>query len=72
MAHDPIGDLHERLLSDDDLREEFRQSPHEVLERHGVELTDEQSQRLHEADLPSQSPEELRSKLEDEGLRAVF
>jgi hypothetical protein len=72
MAHDPIGDLQERLLSDDDLREEFRQSPHEVLERHGVELSDEQSQRLHQADLASKSHDELKATLQTDGLSAMF
>ncbi len=72
MAADDIRELEGRLLSDHQLREEFRQTPHDVLERHGIELTDEQSQRLHEADLPSKSHDELRSTLETDGLSAMF
>ena len=72
MAADNIRELQDRLLSDDQLREEFRQAPHDVLERHGIELSDEQSHRLHEADLASKSHDELRSTLETDGLSAMF
>ena len=72
MAADNIRELQNRLLADDQLREEFRQTPHDVLQRHGIDLTDEQSQRLHAADLSSRSHDELRSTLETDGLSAMF
>ncbi|HLJ02335.1 MAG TPA: hypothetical protein VKT31_02795 [Solirubrobacteraceae bacterium] len=72
MAEDNIRDLQERLLADDDLREEFRQSPHSVLERHGISLTDDERDRLHAADLPSQSHDQITSKLQTDGLKMMW
>jgi len=72
MAADNIRELQDKLLADDNLREEFRQSPHEVLSRHGIELTEEQSQRLHEANLAGQSHDEIKSKVQTYGLHSMW
>jgi hypothetical protein len=72
MAADNIRELQDKLLADDDLREEFRQSPHGVLARHGIELTEEQSQRLHDANLAGQSHDEIKAKLQTVGLKQMW
>jgi hypothetical protein len=72
MAEDNLRNLEQRLLEDDQLRERFRQSPHDVLAEHGVTLTDEQSQRLTERNLSAMPPEALQAHLQAQGTRTMW
>jgi hypothetical protein len=72
MSEEDIRELQDRLLADEELRERFRQSPHEVLEEHGIELDEDERQRLHDADLPSRSDDELHATLTEKGLGTLW
>lgn len=72
MAEEDVSHLEQRLLSDDTLREQFRQNPHEVLEGNGIPLDDRQREKLSRLDLPSKSDEHVRGSLQTEGLRAFL
>lgn len=62
MAEDNIQELMDRLVADEELRERFRSDPVEVVERHGIELDDDQRERLRSADLRAVSDEELQAR----------
>ncbi len=72
MAQDNLRNLEQRLLEDGQLRERFRQSPHDVLAEHGVSLTDEQSQRLTDRNLPAMPPEALQAHLQARGTASMW
>lgn len=72
MAEEHLSHLEQRLLSDSALRDEFRQAPHSVLENNGVQLSDEQRQKLSGLNLGSQSDEQVRSSLGSDGLKAFL
>lgn len=72
MADADITQLHERLLSDDALREQFRTAPHEVLEAHGISVTEEQKAKLQGLTASVSSHEELKATLTATPLRAYL
>lgn len=67
-----IPELIERLSSDSYLRDEFRQSPVEVVEQAGIELTDEQRELLEGEDWSSVSDDELIERLGQRGTGAFL
>lgn len=67
---DQIQELVDRLSNEPDLCSEFRESPSEVVERHGIELTDEQRAKLEGEDWSDVSDEELVDRLSARGAAA--
>jgi hypothetical protein len=55
MADEDIRGLAERLLVDEDLRERWRQGPADVMQEHGIEVTDEMARKLSLGDWPGKS-----------------
>jgi hypothetical protein len=60
MSHE---ELVERLTASAELRDEFRRNPDGVVERHGIELTEEQRTTLTSEDWSAVSDEELVARV---------
>jgi hypothetical protein len=69
---DQVQEFVEHLSSDSYLRDEFRQSPVDVVERHGIELSDEQREKLEGEDWSDVSDDELIERLSIRGAAAWF
>jgi hypothetical protein len=72
MADENVQNLQERLLSDDSLLEDFKQRPHEVLSENGIELSEEQKSKLSDQKLHEVDKTEVRSRIENLGVHAMF
>ena len=53
---DQVQELVDRLSSDSDLRDEFRESPADVVEQAGIELSDEQRDEARRRRIGPPSP----------------
>ena len=60
----------ERLSSESYLRDEFRESPAEVVERFGIELNDEQREKLEGEDWSAVADDDLVERLSARGAAA--
>jgi hypothetical protein len=69
---DQIQEFIDRLSEDSYLRDEFRESPAEVVERHGIDLTDEQREKIEAEDWSETPDDELVDKLSARGEAAWF
>jgi hypothetical protein len=69
---DQIQDFVDRLGNEPALCSEFRESPSEVVERHGIELNDEQRAKLEGEDWSDVSDDELVERLSARGEAAWF
>lgn len=69
---DQVEEFVEQLSSDSYLRDEFRESPADVVERHGIELSDEQRAKLEGEDWSDVSDDELIERLSTRGAAAWF
>ncbi len=67
---DQIQDFVDRLSNEPDLCNEFRDTPAEVVERHGIDLTDEQRAKLEGEDWSDVSDDELVERLSARGAAA--
>lgn len=65
-----IQELVERLRSDSDLLEMFRENPAEIVERFGIDLTDEQRDKLEGEDWSGVSDDEVVERLNEGGTAA--
>ena len=64
MREDQGQDLAERLLEDAELRRQFRDSPVEVVEGAGLELSDEQREKLEGEDWDDVDDYDFNSRFE--------
>jgi hypothetical protein len=58
-----VSNLIQSLTTDAALRDRFRQAPDQVVEEHGIELNDEQRQRLTSEDWASHDDATLIDKV---------
>ena len=72
MADDHVQAAQDRLLKDDAAVERFKQAPHEVLREHGVELTEEQREKLAAQNLQDLENEAVRHRIRQHGLGAMY
>jgi hypothetical protein len=70
MGEEESQDLADRLAEDAELRQQFRESPTDVVEEAGIELDYEQRAKLEAEDWSSISDEELIERLSGRGWAA--
>jgi hypothetical protein len=67
---DQIQNFIDTLSSDPDLLNDFRESPADVIEQHGIELTDEQREKLEAEDWSAVSDDDVIDRLSTRGASA--
>ena len=68
MADDNVQDLTEQLLADDELLQQFQEDPAGVIRDAGIDLDDEQEERLLGENWLEKELDEIRALLRNRGI----